>query len=151
MEFVNFWGNIEAKIDTKGRVFIPVQFRKELLSVQAECVILKKDLHQNCLIIYPKEVWEKLLQELQVKLDKWDPIHQTLFRQFVSDLEILTVDNSGRILIPKRLVGLTNIDSEVRFIGVGNRIEVWAKEELEQALLPQEDFTKALAKIMKDE
>lgn len=151
MEFVNFWGNIEAKIDTKGRVFIPVQFRKELLSVQEECVILKKDLHQNCLIIYPKEVWEKLLQELQVKLDKWDPIHQTLFRQFVSDLEILTVDNSGRILIPKRLVGLTNIDSEVRFIGVGNRIEVWAKEELEQALLPQEDFTKALAKIMKDE
>ncbi len=151
MEFVNFWGNIEAKIDTKGRVFIPVQFRKELLSVQEECVILKKDLHQNCLIIYPKEVWEKLLQELQVKLDKWDPIHQTLFRQFVSDLEILTVDNSGRILIPKRLVGLTNIDSEVRFIGVGNRIEVWAKEELEQALLPQEDFTKALAKIMKNE
>ena len=124
---LTFLGNIEAKTDVKGRVFIPSQFRKQLQSVSEEKLIMRKDIFQDCLTLYPESVWNEDLNELKAKLSKWNAVHQQILRQFVSDVEIITPDSNGRILIPKRYLQLAGIESEVRFIGVVNKIEIWAK------------------------
>ena len=43
-----FLGNLEAKTDAKGRVFIPAGFRRQLQSASEERLVLRKDVFQDC-------------------------------------------------------------------------------------------------------
>ena len=46
---MRFIGNIEAKSDSKGRVFLPACFRRILQEAGCEKVMLRKDVYQDCL------------------------------------------------------------------------------------------------------
>ena len=145
---MRFLGNIEAKTDAKGRVFLPYAFRKQMQSASEGSLIMRKDTYQNCLVLYPENVWNEQMNELRNRLNRWNAKHQMLFRQFVADVEIVTLDGNGRFLIPKRYLKLANIDQEVRFIGMDDTIEIWAKEALEQPFMDIELFGKELEEIM---
>jgi MraZ protein len=43
---------------------------------------------------------------------------------------------------------MVSIDSEVRFLGVDETIEIWAKEKLEKPLVDPEEFSAALQQLM---
>lgn len=45
---IRFLGNIEAKADAKGRVFIPAQFRRQLQAGSEDKLIMRKDVFQDC-------------------------------------------------------------------------------------------------------
>ena len=47
-EMLQFLGNIGAKADAKGRIFIPAIFRKRLQSEGEEFLVLRKDIFQDC-------------------------------------------------------------------------------------------------------
>ena len=145
---MRFLGNIEAQTDAKGRVFLPSAFRKQMQSASEGSLIMRKDTYQNCLVLYPENVWNEQMNELRNRLNRWNAKHQMLFRQFVADVEIVTLDGNGRFLIPKRYLKLANIDQEVRFIGMDDTIEIWAKEALEQPFMDIELFGKELEEIM---
>ena len=148
---IRFLGNIEAKTDAKGRVFIPAGFRRQLQSASEERLVLRKDVFQDCLVLYPESVWFKTQNQLRRRLNKWNAKHQDIFRQFVSDAEIMIPDGNGRILLPKRYLQMAGIQSDVRFIGVDNTIEIWAKEKTEQPFVSPEEFSEALQDILGDE
>lgn len=145
---LQFLGNIEAKADAKGRIFVPVIFRKRLQSEGEEFLVLRKDIFQECLVLYPGTVWEKEIETLRDRLSKWNKEQQQIFRQFVLDAERLEMDSSGRILIPKRYLQMVSIESNVRFLGVDNTIELWAKELLDKPLLEAEEFSIKLQELM---
>ena len=145
---MRFLGNSEAKTDAKGRVFLPSTFRKQLQTATEECLIMRKDTYQNCLVLYPESVWNEQMNELRNRLNRWNAKHQMLFRQFVADVEIVSLDSNGRFLIPKRYLKLANIEQDVRFIGMDDTIEIWAKEALEQPFMDIELFGKELEEIM---
>ena len=44
---IRFLGNIEARADAKGRVFIPATFRKQLQAASEERLIMRKDVFQD--------------------------------------------------------------------------------------------------------
>lgn len=148
---IRFLGNIEARADAKGRVFIPATFRKQLQAASEERLIMRKDVFQDCLTLYPESVWNEELNELRSRLNKWNSKHQLIFRQFVSDVEVVTQDSNGRILIPKRYLQICDIRGDIRFIGVDNKIEIWAKERTEQPFMSSEEFGAALEEIMNDD
>ena len=145
---MRFIGNIEAKADSKGRVFLPACFRRILQSGGCEKVMLRKDVYQDCLVLYPEESWNEQLNLLRSKLDKWNSKHQMIFRQFVADVEELSIDSNGRILLPKRYMNMAAIKQEVRFIGMDDTIEIWAKEKLEKPFMSPDEFSSELEKIM---
>ena len=145
---MRFLGNSEAKTDAKGRVFLPAIFRKQLQADAEECLIMRKDTYQDCLVLYPESAWNEQMNELRGRLNRWDPKHQMIFRQFVSDVEIINLDANGRFLIPKRYLKLANIEQDVRFIGIDTTIEIWAKEVADKPFLSAEDFEQGLKEIM---
>ncbi len=144
----HFLGNFEAKADAKGRVFVPAVFRKLLQSQNETWLVLRKDIFQDCLVIYPGSIWEKEIETLRSKLNKWNKTQQQVFRQFVLDAERIEMDANGRILISKRYMELVEIDTHVRFLGVDNTIEVWAKDKLEEPLMMPEEFANEIEKLM---
>lgn len=145
---MRFIGNIEAKTDSKGRVFLPACFRRILQTTECEKVMLCKDVYQDCLVLYPEKSWNEQLDLLRSRLDKWNVRHQMIFRTFVADVEELSIDSNGRILLPKRYRDMVNIAQEVRFIGMDDTIEIWAKEKLSQPFMSAEEFSKELESIM---
>ena len=143
-----FLGNIEAKTDAKGRVFIPSAFRKQLQAAREESLVLRKDVFQDCLVLYPESVWFHTQEQLRKRLNRWNAREQAVFRQFVSDAERVVPDGNGRILIPRRYLLMAGIHDEVRFIGMDNTIEIWAKERAEQPFMEPEEFGNALQEVL---
>lgn len=145
---MQFLGNIEAKIDTKGRIFVPAAFRKILQSSSQNTLILRKDIFQDCLVLYPFDVWEEEVAKLRSRLSRWNKGEQALLRQFVVDAERLEMDANGRILISKRYCQMVGITSEVRLLGVDNTIEIWTNEALERTLVSADDFSVRIQTLM---
>lgn len=148
---MRFLGNIEAKIDAKGRAFLPSVFRKVLQASGEENLVLRRDVFQPCLVLYPESVWNERLDMLKQQLRQWKPVHQQMFRQFVSEAEVVTLDGNGRFLISKRLQRAAGISQDIQFIGMDDTIEIWSPQDLQQTLKSDEDFGREFEKIMNAE
>ncbi|MBR5747959.1 MAG: division/cell wall cluster transcriptional repressor MraZ [Prevotella sp.] len=145
---MRFLGNIEAKTDVKGRVFLPSVFRKVLQASGEELLVLRKDIYQKCLVLYPESVWNEKVDQLKAQLKPWKPSHQQMLRQFISEAEAISLDGNGRFLISKRLQKAAEIGQDVQFIGMDNTIEIWSPQYLKQILKSDEDFGKEFEDIM---
>ena len=145
---MRFLGNIDAKTDTKGRAFLPATFRKVLNASGQESLILRTDIFEPCLVLYPQSVWNQRMDALRKRLSRWNKYDQMIYRQFVTDVEIITLDNSGRFLIPKRYLKMVNIDQQIRFTGMDDCIEIWATGDSEQPFMSAEEFSKAMEETM---
>ena len=67
---MRFLGNIEAKTDAKGRVFLPSTFRKVLQASGEESLVMRKDIHQKCLVLYPESVWNERVDALRARISE---------------------------------------------------------------------------------
>lgn len=167
---MKFIGTTEAKVDSKGRVFLPAMFRRVLASSlenngeegvkdktgSAEVknssggemsLIMRKDLFENCLVLYTEQTWEQRMNELTSRLSVWSRHDQALKRRFSADAEWLTLDNNGRMLLPKRYLKMAGIEGEVTFIGMDDTIEIWASSKLKEHQ-ESEDFAAEIEKVM---
>ena len=145
---MRFIGNVEAKTDAKGRAFLPAVFRKVLQASGEDGLVLRKDVFQNCLVLYPESIWNERLDLLKSQLRPWMHTHQQIFRQFVSEAEVVTLDGNGRFLIPRRLMKVAEIEQDIQFIGMDNTIEIWAPEKLKQTLKSEDQFGIEFENIM---
>jgi MraZ protein len=145
---MRFLGNIEAKTDAKGRVFLPATFRKMLQASGEELLVMRKDIHQKCLVLYPESVWNERVDALRARVNEWDDEGKMVLRQYMKEAEILSLDGNGRFLIPKRYLQMAEIDQTVRFIGMTDTIEIWAAEKVEEPFMAQADFSAKLKEIM---
>ena len=148
---MRFLGNIEAKTDAKGRAFLPAVFRKVLQASGEECLVLRKDVFQKCLVLYPESVWNERLDLLKTQLKPWKQAHQQIFRQFVSEAEVVVLDGNGRFLISRRLQKIAEINQDIQFIGMDNTVEIWSPKNLQNTLKPEEEFGIEFENIMNAE
>lgn len=145
---MRFLGNIEAKTDAKGRAFLPAVFRKVLNASGEESLILRKDIFEPCLVLYPESVWNERMDALRKRLSRWSRRDQMIYRQYVTDVEMITLDGNGRFLIPKRYLKMANIDQQIRFTGMDDGIEIWANSENNEPFMSAEEFSKAMEETM---
>jgi MraZ protein len=147
---MRFLGSIEAKLDAKGRAFLPATFRKLLQAGGEEHLVLRKDVFQPCLVLYPESVWNEQMDLLRQRLSRWNKQQQQVFRKFVSEVEVLTLDGNGRFLIPKRYQRMADIDIDIKFTGMGDTIEIWGQQNADEQQMNADDFGQALEQLMGD-
>jgi MraZ protein len=148
---VFFTGKYEAKMDAKGRVFIPSCYRKALSAENGEAISVQKDLKMDCLVFFPEEVWNKRLEKIIDQLDEWDneDNNETLVN-YMADVNRFDIDSQGRILLPKKIQESIFLeDNEVIFIGMANRFTLWSKAHFEKIKMPREKLSDNLNKRMK--
>ena len=131
---MRFTGNIDAKTDEKGRVFVPAAFRKLLQQANLDALILRKDVFQQCLVLYPESVWDEMVDAIAARTSPFDSKGRAALRGFVAGAEKIAIDGNGRILIPRRYLEAADIQSEVRFIGMDNAIEIWNRQKAENII-----------------
>lgn len=144
---MHFLGKIEARMDAKGRLFFPAEFRRQMGDAELRFVV-RRDIHQPCLVIYPAESWHSQVEELRSHLNLWDASQAMLFRQFLADVFECTLDANGRFIVPKRYHELCGSDRRVVFLGLDDRIELWAAQCAEKPFVSTEEFGMAVQTVM---
>ncbi len=139
-----FLGNIEAKLDVKGRVFVPAAYRRSLEKEGGTSLFLRLDAVAKCVKLYPEAEWNKLNEQLRSKLNLWDRTDLSVYRQFMASVEQVELDASGRVLLQKRHIDAIGVTTDVLFVGVGSYFEVWSKVNFEAGLLDDAGFSEAL-------
>lgn len=147
---MRFTGNYDAKADSKGRVFLPAAFRKILVTSGEEGLVLRRDVFQQCLVLYPHSIWDKMVDTITERTNPFDRKGRENLRRFVAASESVSLDGDGRILIPKRYLDTANINAEVRFIGMDNTIEIWNRQSAEDMLANEDEFANSLEEMMRD-
>ncbi|MCQ2094964.1 MAG: division/cell wall cluster transcriptional repressor MraZ [Bacteroidaceae bacterium] len=137
---MRFTGDYTAKTDAKGRVFLPAPLRKVLEAAECTELVLRKDLFQPCLVLYPRILWDDMLDELGERLNRWNGQHQQVIRQFVADAEPMELDSNGRLLINRGKLEFAHITTDVRFLAVDDHIEIWDRLTLQQHLEQSEQI-----------
>lgn len=143
----SFIGDILCKIEAKGRFLFPSILKKQLKENQNKFVI-KKDIYENCLVLYTLEEWQVQINYIRSKLNPYNKIHSRFLREFYRDTAEITMDASGRILVPKRLLELANIKKEVYLLGLDTKIEIWAKEIYEKTEHNEDDFAELAQQLL---
>ena len=123
-----FIGNIEGKVDEKGRIFVPATYRKILAEWESKRIVMRRDTDNECLILYPEPVWDEKVSVLRNALDEWDPEDQIILMQFMSDAEFLEPDNQGRVLLQKKNLEMIGAKQDLLFVGMLDRFAIWNPE-----------------------
>ena len=114
------------RVDDKGRLAIPSQFRKQLR--EGSYVSVSQD---AVLAIYPPDLWNALAAQLQSPLP--GPDQRALARTLYSMSVPYEPDGQGRISLQpeqRRLAGIEST-STVVVIGMGSRVEIWPEARWE--------------------
>ncbi len=143
---VNLIGTYECKSDAKGRMMMPVAFKKQLSEVLKDGFVLKRAVFQSCLELYPMAEWNVLMAKMNT-LNRFKKKNNDFIRRFTAGVKIVEVDNTGRLLIPKDLINFAGISKEIVLSSAVNIIEVWDKEQYEQAI---EDTTMDFAALAEE-
>src|SRR3989338_1887557 len=122
-----FYGEFEHTIDRKGRLIVPAKFRQALKAHDVASLFLTGGL-DGCLFLFPETEWR--LAESRFKQIPFTKAEGRKFnRLFFSGAVEVTVDQLGRLLVPRTLKEFAQIKEDVVIVGVSSRMEVWAKEK----------------------
>lgn len=125
-----FFGHSRNSLDSKGRVFVPVELRKALLPEDNLTYVLTRG-PESCILMFAYSIWIDLIKDLKNK-----SYHDKSVRDRLRALSIttkkVTLDNQGRIILPKEFLDYASIEKEVLFISFFDKIEMWSPEIFEQ-------------------
>src|SRR6056300_662994 len=137
-------GQFECKADAKGRVNLPVALKQQLVPILEKGFVLKRSVFQTCLELYPKEAYDELMTKIVAK-NQFSRNYDTFLRNFLAGSQQLTLEEHGRLQIPKNLIAFASIQKEVVLASAINRIEIWDKAKYEAVLTEGQDVYADLA------
>jgi MraZ protein len=124
-----FIGRYEYSLDDKSRVSIPAKFREALSSSADSRLILT--ILDGCIAAYPYQEWLRIQGQISA-LGSISRQKRAFLRVYFSRATECTFDKLGRVLIPQALKTDAQIQKNVVIVGVGEKLEVWAKEKWEE-------------------
>ena len=140
-----FLGQYAHGIDETGRVIIPAKFREGV----ADGLVLTRGL-EHCLSAYPLPQWQTVTDKLQSLPSTPKPARDYARLIYSSAVE-LHPDKQGRILIPAKLLEYAKAATDVVFVGMQDRFEIWSAErwtdELKRLDDAGEDVAESLAEM----
>ena len=127
-----FVSTFTNKIDAKGRVSVPAPFR----------AILERDGYAGGIYCYPSldapaldaggerlaQKIDRLLSGLPDYSDERDELSVALY----GDVQVLSLDGDGRIVLPEALRTHCGIDTQVTFVGLGDKFQIWEPGRFEE-------------------
>ena len=126
-------GTYDCKVDAKGRLMMPSGMKKQLASILEDGFVLRRSVFQSCLELYPMSEWQVVMQKVN-KLNRFKKKNNDFIRRFNAGARMVDIDGSGRLLIPKDLIGFAGISKNIVISPAVNIIEIWDKDKYEQAI-----------------
>ena len=143
-----FRGNHPARVDEKGRLKVPAEFKRVMEEKYAQKFYITS-LDGVVAQVYPFEEWERIEQKL-ASLSTFNPTKKKFLNRTNYYGQVVEMDGQGRLLVPQILRESAQIRGEVAVLGNLTYLEVrnleaFRKEIDEQAFT--DDDTKTLDEL----
>ena len=127
-----FKGDYYCRVDAKGRILFPARLKKPIPVEAGEVLVGKLNTFEKSLILYPENVWNRLVERTLRRLNPYNAKHDQFRRDFFRDVLEMEFDGSGRVLLPKRFLEVLGVEpgqgEEVVLAGQGNIVELMSRE-----------------------
>lgn len=125
-----FRGNHPARVDEKGRLKLPAEFKRELTENYGSLFyITSKD--GRVAEIYPLKEWEKIEEKLAA-IPSFHPAKKKLLDRVNYYGQMTEIDAQGRVLLPQILRESAKLMTDVVVFGMQTYLEVANHEDFKQ-------------------
>lgn len=138
---IAFIGDFPGKVDDKGRIVLPVSFKKKMDTEGKDTFIARKSHFANCLKLYLEEEFLNEHELLETNADPFNGDHERVLREKNKNVFEVTLAENGRMTIPARFLKMVGIDKDVVIAGQVRTIEIWDKDQYEEVKDKDIDFT----------
>ena len=121
------------KVDAKGRVSIPADFRALLEQKETQLTAFRS-FSQPCIECRTSEMMEKMANDIENSFDAFSDEQDDLTDLIFADAKEFPFDSTGRIVLTDKLLQHAGITDSAVFVGKGRKFQIWnpenwAKEE----------------------
>jgi MraZ protein len=132
MELNVLMGHAPARVDDKGRLKVPADFRKLIEEKYgSDCFITSTDGERA--LIYPMAVWYDFQGRL-AKVPSTSLAKAKLLERMNYFGQASAIDGQGRVLIPSILREVAGIVNDVVVLGSTDHLIVWNEERIQKRL-----------------
>ncbi len=129
---LSFRGEFDQKVDKKGRMSIPSDFRAVLTDGDPRCpenplprlVVLHGPHIKDCLHVYTIEAMEEIEEGIK-RLPRGSAERKKASRKILGKSWETEVDKDGRIVLPQRLREQIGLDGLATMTAMGDYFELW--------------------------
>jgi MraZ protein len=128
-----FVSHFAGRLDAKGRVSIPAPFRSVLMRDRFEGLYVHPSLDATALDCGGNA----LLKEINTLLELHPPysVERDVFATaLIGTSEVLKIDPEGRISLSEQAKAHSGITSEVAFVGLGHKFQIWQPDRFRSHL-----------------
>jgi len=143
-------GHFNCKLDAKGRLVFPSEFKEQLGNQVEEGFVLHPGLRDECLELYTRKDWDDLQDKLREQLSQFKAKQEAVLRRYNAGARFAKLDGSGRLQIPKELIETGKLEKDIIITSVTTKMEIWDKNLYEEAIansLTDEEFFNILENI----
>ena len=145
-------GHYNCKLDAKGRVLVPSEFKEQLGDQVEEGFVLRPCMHAPSPELYTKQDWNEVQDQLRAKFSQFNKKQEAAMRRYDAGSRFVKLDASGRLLITKDLIEKASLTKDIVITSVTTKMEIWDKDLYEQSInedLSDEEFFKLLDENIK--
>jgi len=138
-----FLGTHTPRLDDKGRLFLPAQYREEL----AGGLVITKG-QERCLYVFPEAEFGRITQALRNAPVTAKNVRD-YSRVFFASASDEVPDKQGRITVPPGLREYAGLTRDCVVIGANTRLEIWDARAWDAYLADQEEaFSAASEEVL---
>ena len=128
-----FMDTITNKVDAKGRVSLPSDYRAIVKELSTE-IVCYRSLSAPCIEGCLEDTLDKLATEIENSTDFFSETQDNLTNLIFGDAKRFPIDSTGRIVLTEKLLQHAGITDTAVFVGKGRKFQIWnpenwAKEE----------------------
>ena len=126
-----FLDTVLNKVDAKGRVSLPADYRAIVKDSGAE-IVCYRSLTAPCIEGCLEDLMEKLATQMEDSLDFFSEKQDALTKLVFGDSKRYTFDSTGRIMLSDKLLKHAEITDVAVFVGKGRKFQIWNPQNWEK-------------------
>ena len=122
-----FVGTHENKIDRKGRVSLPADYRAELPKDDERVIYIFPSLYTTALEACDRAQLAQHAERIGA-LDQFSQEEAYFSSQILAEARKIGIDGDGRIVLPAEFMSRAKLDGRALFVGGGLKFHIWQPE-----------------------
>ncbi len=137
-----FLSTFTNKIDKKGRVSVPSQYRNVLRTEQFNGIVAYSSFINECVEACGMSRVEKLSETID-QLDPYSEERDAFATTILGGSFQLPLDADGRIILPAEMIEVAKLQDRALFIGKGATFEIWEPENFKEYFSKAKEVAKS--------
>lgn len=125
-----FFDTIINKVDNKGRVSFPAEYRMLAKKFETDLVIFRS-FTRKCIEGCSEDMMQNLAADILNSHDFFSEEQDELTDLVFGDSKRVSFDSTGRTVIPEKFLEHAGITEQAVFVGKGNKFQIWNLSDFE--------------------